>query len=128
MMLIDTPTRPLIMFNYPSKSFCCHSLGMCYVERKYWYQPMWWNLQAINVTVEWIVQLGSCDYEYLIYKAFRQKSESVRFWFWTRYCTSVKRFFLSKLLKRIILRALCRLCWCHSASGNYTRSGQIPAA
>ena len=49
----------------------------CYLGRKCQYQPMWLNtdLQATNITVEWILLLGSHDLEYLIYKAFRQKSK-----------------------------------------------------
>ena len=33
------------------------------------------DLPAINVTIEWIVQLVSCNHEHLIYKAFGQGSE-----------------------------------------------------
>ena len=33
------------------------------------------DLQARNVTLEWIVLLRSRDHEYLIYKAFKQKFE-----------------------------------------------------
>ena len=90
-------------------------IDMCYVGRKYWYQPVWLNtdLQAINVTIKSIVLMDSYNHEYLIYNAFRQKSEifdsgsgfSIKY-FGIWYHMSAKRLFLSELLEGIILRAL----------------------
>ena len=62
---------------------------------------------------EYTTLLGPRDHKYLIYKAFRQKSEVFNSgsefgieYFSIQYCTSVKRLFLSKLIKKIFSRAL----------------------
>ena len=113
------------------------SILIYHLRRMCQYGPVCLNkdLPETNITVEWIVQLGTCHHEYLIYKVFRQKSEvfSIRVCdsdsgLGIKFCyfTSMKRLFLSKFLERIISRALScfirrtqLVCWLYAKIQEY---------
>ena len=97
-----------------------HYFPICYVGRKSLCRPFFSNtdLQAANVTVKWIVLLGSRDHEYLIHRVFKRNSDCIQFWFWIQYQVfwysvlyTSDEIVLSNLLERIISRALLCIIW-----------------